>query len=185
MPRAGLSPAVVTGTAADLADEQGWDSLTLAAVADRVGVKVPSLYKHVASLDALRQAVAAQAADELADALTSATVGVSGSDALTRLCGAYRAYALEHPGRYAAAQRPGRDNPGAERTLTVVNAVLSGYGIEGADAVDAARAVRAALHGFTALETTGGFGLPRDVGRSFDALVGGLELMLRNWPGGA
>ncbi len=183
MPRAGLSPALVAGTAADLADEHGWDALTLAAVAVRLGVKVPSLYKHVASLEALRHAVAVEGAEGLADALTAATVGVSGADALARLCAAYRAYALEHPGRYAAAQRPGRDNPGAERTLTVVYAVLSGYGIAGEDAVDAARAVRAALHGFTALETTGGFGLPRDVDRSFDALVAGLQRMLRHWDG--
>ncbi len=140
--------------------------------------------KHVASLDALRHAVAVEGANGLADALTAATVGVAGGEALTRLCRAYRTYALEHPGRYAAAQRPGPANPGAERTLTVVNAVLSGYGIEGADAVDATRAVRAALHGFTALETTGGFGLPHDVDRSFDALVEGLQLMLRSWGGG-
>lgn len=183
MPRAGLSPAIVAETAGDIADDIGWEALTLAAVADRLGVRVPSLYKHVASLDALRHAVSLAATDALADALTTATVGVAGPEALARLCAAYRAYALEHPGRYAASQRPGPSNPGADRTLVVVNAVLAGYGIAGTDAVDAARAVRSALHGFTALESAGGFGLPRDVDRSFARLVAGLGVMLAAWPG--
>ncbi|WES64446.1 TetR-like C-terminal domain-containing protein [Microbacter sp. GSS18] len=174
----------MTETAGDIADDLGWDALTLAAVADRLGVRVPSLYKHVASLDALRHAVAVDAAGALADALTAATVGVAGPHALARLCAAYRAYALEHPGRYAATQRASASNPGADRTLVVVNAVLAGYGITGTDAVDAARAVRSALHGFTALESTAGFGLPRDVDRSFARLVAGLGVMLAAWPAG-
>ena len=44
MPRAGLSRAVIAADAAELADENGWDQLTLAAVAARFGVRQPSLY---------------------------------------------------------------------------------------------------------------------------------------------
>lgn len=184
MPRAGLTPAVVVETAAGIADRDGWDRLTLAAVAAELGVRVPSLYKHVESLDALRQGISVVAAGDLADALADATVGVSGDEAVTRLCAAYRAYALAHPGRYAATQHPGPDNPGAVRTLAVVDAVLAAYGLTGDDAVDAARAVRSALHGFTALESSGGFGMPRSIDRSFAALVDGLVVMLRGWSRG-
>ncbi|MEV1143797.1 TetR family transcriptional regulator, partial [Micromonospora sp. NPDC049799] len=53
MPRAGLTPQTVVRAAADLADEVGLDRLTLAAVAARLGVALPSLYKHVRGADAL------------------------------------------------------------------------------------------------------------------------------------
>ncbi|GAA3643063.1 TetR-like C-terminal domain-containing protein [Microbacterium awajiense] len=184
MPRAGLTPAVVIETAARIADRDGWDQLTLAAVAEQLGVRVPSLYKHVESLDALRRGISVVSAGDLADALAEATVGVAGDEAVTRLCGAYRAYALAHPGRYAATQHPGSDNPGAARTLAVVDAVLAGYGLTGDEAVDAARALRSALHGFTTLESSGGFGIPRSIDRSFAGLVDGLVVMLSGWPRG-
>lgn len=103
MPRAGLTPAVVTAAAADLADEIGWQQLTLTAVAGRLGVRQPSLYKHVASLAALRRSVSTLAVGELADRLTAAVVGRAGEDALAHLAAAYRAFAHAHPGRYAAS----------------------------------------------------------------------------------
>ena len=44
--------------------------------------------------------------------------------------------------------------------VDVVLAIMRGYGLEGDDAIHAARAVRSALHGFVALEAGGGFGIP-------------------------
>jgi hypothetical protein len=62
-----------------------------------------------------------------------------------------------------------------------VYAVLAGYGLHGDDAVDGARSLRAALHGFVVLETSGAFGLPRDVDRSFDRMVDVLDGALASW----
>ena len=44
----------------------------------------------------------------------------------------------------------------AKGAVDVVLAVLRGYGLEGDDAIHAARAVRSALHGFVALEAGAG-----------------------------
>ena len=105
---------------------------------------------------------------------------------LAALARAFRAYALAHPGRYAATVRA-PDPADAEwaaasdAVLQVVLGVLAGYGLSGVDAIDAARALRAALHGFVALETLGGFGLPRDVERSFERLVEICDAALRTW----
>lgn len=162
MPRVGLTAGKVIAAAAALADEAGYDKLTLAAVADRAGVRLPSLYKHVASLDALRQGVAALATRELADAMTAAAVGRAGSDALRAVAGAYRDYGRAHPGRYAAA------------VLRVVFAVLAGYGITGDDAIDATRAPR----GFRTLEAGGGFGMPRDIDRSYQRFITAFDTAL-------
>lgn len=176
MPRAGLTPQKVIAEAAAVVDQAGWDKLTLAAVADRLGVRLPSLYKHIASLTALRQGVAALATRQLADTLTHAALGRSGSQALFAVANAYRDYARTHPGRYQATIRaPGPDDTGhvaaAGAVLNVVLAVLTGYGITGNDAIDVTRALRAALHGFVTLETAGGFGMPQDIDRSFDRML--------------
>ncbi|MCU1612966.1 MAG: hypothetical protein JWO98_506 [Frankiales bacterium] len=176
---------MVTG-AAELADEAGWERLTLAALAARLGVRLPSLYKHIDSLDGLRRDVAVLAVTELGAAVSAAAVGRAASDALRAVAGAYRDYGQHHPGRYAATVRaPATDD--AEHTaaagtvLRVVLAVLAGYGLAGDDAIDATRALRAALHGFVTLEAGGGFGMPADVDRSFTRLVDGFDASLHRW----
>lgn len=186
MPRAGLNTRRVVEEAAEVADEVGWERLSLATVAERLGVKLPSLYKHIASLDALRTEVSVLGVGELADVLTDAVLGKSGSDALVAIADAYRGFAKAHPGRYAAtlaAPRADHDEhvAAAERALRVVGATLEGYGLAGDDAVDATRALRAALHGFASLEGAGGFGLPVDVDRSYRRLVRGLDAGLSAW----
>jgi AcrR family transcriptional regulator len=186
VPRAGLNRGAVVGAAAVLADEVGWEQLTLAGLAARLGVRLPSLYKHIDSLDGLRRDVAVLALGELGAALGAAAVGRSGGDALRALAGAYRDYARQHPGRYAATVRapaPGDvdHDAAAEGVLRVVFAVLAGYRLTGEDAVDATRALRATLHGFVVLEAGGGFGMPVSVDRSYDRLVDGLEATLSRW----
>src|SRR6185437_527132 len=47
--RAGLSTAAVVAAAAEIADAEGLDRLTLARVAAAAGVRTPSLYNHVES----------------------------------------------------------------------------------------------------------------------------------------
>jgi AcrR family transcriptional regulator len=189
VPRAGLSPAKVVEEAARLVDEVGPEKLTLAALAQRLGVALPSLYKHIRGLDALLQKVSALATAELAASLTDAAVGRSGTDAVRALAAAFREYAKKHPGRYLTAQWvPDPDDAdhvaAGNRAVGTVYAVLQGYGLSGDDAVDATRAVRSAMHGFIVLEHGGGFGLPQDVDRSFGQMVTALDIALRSWPVG-
>ena len=186
MARQGLNPAIIMREAAGIVDVVGAERLTLARIAQQLDVRLPSLYKHIDSLAAVRAGVATLATEQLAAAITAAAVGRSGADALTALAAAYRDYARAHPGRYAMALRApdpqeARSAPIAA-TMNVINAVLASYGLAGDDALDAARAVRAALHGFATLETAGGFGFPRDVDASFARLVSGLDIMLGHWP---
>ncbi|MEZ5114785.1 MAG: TetR-like C-terminal domain-containing protein [Candidatus Nanopelagicales bacterium] len=182
--RKGITPDRVVAEAAAVADESGWDRLTLAAVAERLGVALPSLYKHVGGLDDLRSRVSVLALDQLADALAAAAVGRSGLDALRATATAYRDFARTHPGTYPATLRapePGdasHEAAGA-RVLEVVSGVLREYDLQGDDLVDAIRALRSTLHGLVSLELAGGFGLPRDVARSLDRLVAALDLAFR------
>lgn len=187
MPRAGLSTGVVVAEAARLADEVGLPAVTLAMVAKRFGVALPSLYKHVSGLPALLQKLSAHTSAELADEVVAAAAGRARGDAVRAVAVAYRGYARAHPGRYPATQRiPDPADPAhvaaGERLVGTVFAILRGYGLDGDDLVDAARALRSALHGFVVLENEGGFGLPRAVDRSFDRMVAVLDAGFDRWP---
>jgi AcrR family transcriptional regulator len=172
----GLDARRVAEAAAAIADTDGLEAVTLARVAADLGVRAPSLYNHVDGRPGLLRAVALQGVRELTAALRDAAVGRSREEALAATAGAYRDYARAHPGRYAAAvAAPAPDdeehNTAAKETLDVVDAVLRGWHLAGDDAIHAARTFRSAIHGFVALETAGGFGIPLDLDESFDRLV--------------
>lgn len=190
MPRAGLTPLRVVQEAEALADEVGLPALTLVALADRLGVRMPSLYKHIGGMAALQRDIAVRAKTELAAVLGRAAVGRAGADALRAMSDAYRAWAIQHPGRYAATI-PAPDPDDAENVqasnaiVGIALDVLAGFGLSGDDAIDATRTLRASLHGFVSLERTGGFGLPADINHSFDHLVSALVAAVASWTSSA
>jgi AcrR family transcriptional regulator len=170
MPRVGLDAESVVRAASELADTEGLGAVTLARLAQELGVRPPSLYAHVNGLEDLRRRIGALGAHQLVAVLGAAAAGRAGRDALEAVAHAYRGYAGEHPGRYAALQRAGQ-GPEFRAVVEVVVAVLRGYGLEGEAAVHAVRVIRSALHGFASLEAEGGFGLPLSVDESFEKLV--------------
>jgi AcrR family transcriptional regulator len=173
MPRAGLDPAAVTEAGAALADEIGFDRLSMGLVAERLGVKTPSLYKHVTGLADLAHRIAVVATTELGDAVRDATQGRAGSDALAAAASAMRTYVKEHPGRYAAGnavRASGPDDPltkAGDRVLGSLAAVLRGYQLDPGQEIHALRTLRSLLHGFATLEVAGGFQIAVDVDESF------------------
>jgi AcrR family transcriptional regulator len=177
MPRAGLDADAVVAGAAALADAEGLDAVTLSRLAAELGVRSPSLYAHVDGLPDVRRRLAARGARELAAALQAAAAGRARADALAAIAAVYRAYAREHPGTYAALQRVANvaGEAAAAQLVDTLIAVLRGYGLEGDEAVHAARIVRAALHGFALLENGDGFGLDLDLDETFGRLVAVLD----------
>ena len=185
MPRAGLDRAAVVDLALAVVDDggtTGFANLTLAAVAARAGVAVPSLYKHVAGLPALRREVALICIEEYADALQAVRADHSGTDLVPAMARAIRDLARRSPGRYQAVQGAAWvHDPDAyavrEASIRVVDEIadaVTALGVPDDRRIDAVRAVRAAVHGFVVLELDGGFGMPDDVDASFDFLVAGL-----------
>lgn len=174
-------PSAVTEAGAALADEVGFAQLSMGLVAERLGVKTPSLYKHVESQADLAHRIAVLAADELGDAMGDAIQGRAGSDALAAAAQAMRTYVKEHPGRYAAitsARPTGPDDPFAQasrRALTALTAVLRGYDLPPEQEIHALRMLRSVLHGFVTLEVSTGFRYDTDVDDSFAWLVGFID----------
>ena len=185
MARAGLTTDRVVTEAERIADEVGLPRLTLAALAESLGVRQPSLYKHIDGMDALQRSIAIRAKTELCDVLGRAAVGKAGDDAIRAVATAYRTWALKHPGRYASTVRAPDDGDtddeaASSAVIGVVLDILAGYDLHGTDAIDATRATRATLHGFISLESSDGFGLPVDIDRSFARLVDGLVVALNS-----
>jgi AcrR family transcriptional regulator len=172
----GLTQEQVVERAAELADVDGFGSLTLAALAGGLGVRTPSLYNHVNGLPDLRRRLALRGLRELAERLRDATLARGGDEGLLALATAYRTFAREHPGLYQALQEApaaGDDEraAAAAAVLEPVLAALRSYGLEGDDAIHAVRGVRSAMHGFAELERAGGFGIDLDPDESYRRLV--------------
>jgi AcrR family transcriptional regulator len=175
-PRPGLDEAAVVRAAAALVDAEGPDALSLARLAEALGVRTPSLYNHVAGLEGVRRGLALLGARELRDRLARAAIGKSGEEAIFAIAEAYRRFAKEHPGLYAASLRaPGPDEAALAETdddiLAIIRAVLAPYELRGEEEVHAMRAFRSLAHGFVSLEVAGGFGMPVAVDESYRALV--------------
>ncbi|GHJ99815.1 transcriptional regulator [Streptomyces sp. Y2F8-2] len=187
MPRAGLTVERIVAAAADLADEVGFENVTVSALARHFGVKDASLYSHVRNLQDLRTRVALLAGGEMIDDIAAAVAGRAGKEALAAFAGAYREYAHRHPGRYAATQiridqSLVADSPAMQRTAEITYGMLRAYGLDEPDLTDAVRLLRSTFHGYCALEATGGFGAPRDVEASWSKAVDALHVALENWP---
>lgn len=174
--RRGLDQAQVVQTAIEIADKQGFEAVTLAAVAEQLGIRIPSLYNHVAGLPGLRSLMSLWALRQMSDLLRRAAVGKAGADAILSMADAYRDFAHEHPGVYRETLRAPAPNETelaavGQEMLDLFFAVLRPYDLNTEDMLHTIRALRSMLHGFVDLEISGGFGMALDRDESFERLV--------------
>ncbi|WP_369213330.1 TetR/AcrR family transcriptional regulator [Streptomyces flavofungini] len=184
MVRAGLTPDRLTRAGAELADEVGFEHVTLSALARRFDVKVASLYSHLKNSHELKTRIALLALEELADRVADAVAGRAAKDALAATAEAYRDYAREHPGRYDATRlRLDPETAAASagvRHSQMTRAILRGYDLAEPDQTHAVRMLGAVFHGYVSLELAGGFShTPVDARESWDWVLDSLDVMLR------
>ena len=183
-PRAGLDRAVVVEAAADLINAEGIEALTLSRLAEKLGVRAPSLYNHVDGLPGLYRELALMNVHLLNARLGNAAMGRSGPEAVMAVAQAYRAYIKEFPGLYMASLRAARTQTpvdvelqtAEDRVVEITLVVMGSFGLKKEDGLHALRGLRSIVHGFATLEVAGGFGLPLDCDESFRRLV---ELFIR------
>lgn len=187
MARAGLTTERLTRAGAELADEVGFDRVTVSALARRFDVKAASLYSHLRSSQDLKTRIALFALEELADRAAVALAGRAGKDALAALAHVYRDYAREHPGRYDATRmrldpRTAAASAGV-RHAQMARAVLRGYDLAEPDRTHAVRLLGSVFHGYVSLEAAGGFGHSApDARETWRRILDALDALLRNWP---
>nr|WP_255672950.1 TetR/AcrR family transcriptional regulator [Glycomyces amatae] len=182
-----MTASAVVADAASLADEAGFDAVTLSAVARRLGVRTPSLYSHVRDLEALLDGVAALALAELAARVADAVAGRAGRAALEGYATAHRAYARDSPGRWQSLQRRAGDavvrSEAARETVALARAVLRGYPVPQTEHVHAVRLLGSTINGFLALERIGGFDHSEPSPEaSWSRTVDALDALLLAWP---
>ena len=79
-----------------LLEEEGEEALTMRSLAERLGIKAPSLYKHVSSRREIETLLAAEALNEMRESLAAA-------DGLEEMGRSYRAWAIANPSLYRIA----------------------------------------------------------------------------------
>ncbi|MFI8234720.1 TetR/AcrR family transcriptional regulator [Streptomyces sp. NPDC085900] len=187
MGRMGLTTERVVRAGVELADEVGFEHVTVSEVARRFDVKVASLYSHVKNSQDLKTRIALFALEELADRAADAVAGRAGKDALVAFADVYRDYGREHPGRATAARFPLDPATAAAsagvRHARMTRAILRGYDLPEPEQTHAVRLLGSVFHGYSSLETAGGFshsapGSEESWARILDAL----DALLRNWP---
>lgn len=191
-PRIGLHTHTVLQAAAEIADTRGLDEVTLAALAQKLDIRSPSLYNHINGLPGLRSKLAVYGLEQLLSVMNRAAVGVSGDEAVRAISEAYVAFVRMHPGLYDATLRaPDPESADWQRVgsdiVDLVLRVLQAYDLDGDAALHAVRGLRSLLHGFASLEQGGGFGLPLDLDVSFrlliDTFLAGIHTMKQNQAG--
>jgi AcrR family transcriptional regulator len=187
MGRVGLTTERLVLAGAELADEVGFEQVTVSELARRFDVKVASLYAHVRNSQDLKTRIALFALEELADRAADALAGRAGKDALTAFANVYRDYGREHPGRSAAARLrldPETAAAGAGvRHAQMTRAILRGYDLKEPDQTHAVRLLGSFFHGYSSLELAGGFehSLP-DSEETWIRLLDALDALLCDWP---
>ncbi len=184
--KAGLSTDDVIDAAVEIADRDGLENLTLARLANDLGIRPPSLYNHIAGLDGLHRELALRASLHLNAAFSAACDGKGGDDSFRAMAAAYREFGHTHPGLFRSllrAQTVSADErvwAAAMDAIDPVSGVMEEVGFSGEDVIVARRICRAALSGFVSLEMGEGFVLPLDMDSTYADMVEVLLTGLRD-----
>lgn len=182
--KVGLDKQTILETAATMADESGIASVTLKALADRLGVKSPSLYKHISGLEELNTQLMLYGWQQLEMVTTKAAVGKAKDDAIIAMCHAYRDFVMEHTGLFEAMQwynmyLSPEHLKATEGVVAVLFQVLAAYDLTETQKVHVVRSLRGFLQGFLDIECHGGYGNPVPTTDTFDfalrTLLGGIR----------
>ncbi len=177
--KAGLDRPRVLQEAAQLVDCEGLEGLALGRLAERLGIRTPSLYHYVAGLPGLQRELALMANRMLAERLARAAIAKAGDEAIMAQADAFRGFIKEHPGLYGLTVRSalladvsdGEMQEAQAAVLAVLTAVAASYGLSGDASIHAIRGLRSIGHGFATLEAAGGFGIALDLDESYHRLV--------------
>jgi AcrR family transcriptional regulator len=176
----------ILSAARAILEEDGLDAVTMARVGERVGVRGPSLYKHVPNRAALIRAVADAVTADLGRTLAHAMSGDDPATELRKLATRYRRFVHANPNAYGLlfAHLPPElqadPTAAAEVGRPIVNTMVRLVGEP--DALAAARTVVAWAHGFVSMELAGAFRLGGDVDAAYET---GIELILAGVSGRA
>lgn len=187
--RVGLDKNTILKTAANMADTNGIASVTLKALAEELGIKSPSLYKHISGLDELNKELMLYGWKALEQDIIKASIGKAKDDAIIAICWTYRNYVTLHPGLYEAMQwynmyQSEEHLNATEGIISVIFQVLDAYNLTEEQKVHIVRMLRGFLQGFLTIESHGGYGNPQPIDDSFNFALKTILNGIRDLQGG-
>lgn len=172
--KTGLDKTTIIKVAANIADEKGIANVTLKVLAEELGVKSPSLYKHFnGGLDELNKELMLYGWRSLESKITKSAIGKAKDDAVMAICYAYRNFASEHKGLFEAMQwynmyQSEEHLQATQGMVSILFQVLDAYDLNEDQKVHIVRMFRGFLQGFSSIESHDGYGNPMSLNDSFD-----------------
>jgi len=162
MAKKGISRDMILAKAIEMIERNGNPAISMREIAEELGIKTPSLYNHVKSMNELFTDISRYAADELKQTQLSAIKGKSRDEALFALAAAYRSFAKEHRGLYKVTMAlPSlQENILAQTAAAIAEPIfllLSKYGLNEEQSIHWQRILRSIIHGFLTQEEAGFF----------------------------
>ena len=160
--------------AAKIADKKGFANLTLKELANELGIRSPSLYKHFSGgLDELNKELMLYGWRKMDSEITRAVIGKAKDDAIIELCYAYRKFVSQHRGLYEAMQwynmyLSDEHLQASEGIVDAMFRILNAYSLTDEQKVHTVRMLRAFLQGFCTIELHGGYANPVPLNETFD-----------------
>jgi len=143
----------IVDAAREILEHEGLDALSMRRIADRLGIRAPSIYKHLLDKQALESALISAGFEEQAERFEAAVRDADDSEPLAAIGEAYRDFAAEHPHLYRLmTERPldrSQLTPGVEQRANAP--LLEAVGGD----EERASAARAFAHGMISLEHSG------------------------------
>lgn len=186
MGRTGLDRKSVIAAAAGLANNIGIENLSLKILAEELGIKSPSLYNHVESLEDLKHQLMLYGWKGMEQQMLQAAAGVSGYDAIRAICHTFYQYATQNPGLFNAMLwynkfRNPESMDATSELFPIMFRISSSLNISEEHCNHLIRTIRAFLEGFALLVNNESFGNPVSIEESFelslDVLIAGIKTL--------
>ena len=176
MARVGLDIKKIIEAATEIADKEGTEGVTLAAIARKLSVRPPSLFNHVRGLPQIKRELSLFGVRKLHENMRVMSEDKTREAAIFAMANAYLQFTCEHPGLYEytiAPPQPKDEEIEQEgnKIISLIIDSLSDYKLSEEDSIHAVRGLRSILHGFSSLEQKGGFGMPLDREESLRLLL--------------
>ncbi len=168
----------------EMADEEGFLNLSVKTIADRIGVKPPSLYKHFqGGLDEIKEEIMVYGWNRIDIMIAKSAVGKTREAGLKAMCYALREFAHAHPGVFEAicwhnSYTSELNHEVTKGVIASLYAVLDSLEFDEVRKMHVLRSLRGFAEGFSMLELHGSFGDEISLDESFEygvnALISGI-----------
>lgn len=173
----GLNKNAIIVAAVKIADANGLANITLKELATELGVKSPSLYKHIpGGLSELYEEIMVYGWSLVDNEIMRSAVGKSKDDAIRAICYAFRNTVVQHPGVFESLQwhNSYTSDLNKQATKSIISSlyqVLEAYNMSEEQMLHILRILRGFVQGFANIEAHGGFGDPIPADDSFDFAI--------------